>query len=265
MKKILYIIINLLLLNTYVFASSTDLSIDKYTEKANQFLYKNTDLFRIDKNNIYFNISTLQNIKPTYNTTNIDFIIQDEVKKDIRFGGLFEYKFINDVNNFKLGFVMGYKNLDSYIAYRFAKNGKFLNHNIDLFAKYVHKYDIKKVNIDPSISLFATYSSKIYLEDDYLIYDRLAYGVNIAANISYEVMKNLSIVSSPSIEISYQDQEIKKDKKFTLLNNSYFDYNLDFGVKYTKSKFTILPKLKLSGDMKGNVKLGFDFTTEYKF
>ncbi len=140
---------------------------------------------------------------------------------------------------------------------------------MDLYARYGHNFKINKFNIEPALSLYATYSSKVEIDDKVTLKDRIGADLNLSSKFSYDIYNNLNIYATPRVSVSYNNQLLldknNDDNKHTIVR-SLFKVGLKLGTKYKVNNFSITPEINFDGDIKNKkLKIGANISLGYNF
>ncbi|WP_197035146.1 coiled-coil domain-containing protein [Oceanivirga salmonicida] len=255
--------------------NKTVLNDPKYLSIADAFYYENTDIINNLNEKVFFNINFNSSVLPKekYNfITGLTLGGSYELKKlPLSIGGFVEY------NNKKshhtgVGATVKYKGFKSFVRYRLAllKNDNLLiNHNVDLYARYGHNFKINKFNIEPALSLYTTYSSKVEIDDKVTLKDRIGADLNLSSKFSYDIYNNLNIYATPRVSVSYNNQLLldknNDDNKHAIVR-SLFKVGLKLGTKYKVNNFSITPEINFDGDIKNKkLKIGANISLGYNF
>ncbi|VWL84798.1 hypothetical protein [Oceanivirga miroungae] len=256
-------------LNIRIDKPTKDEKLEDYSKYADAFYYKNDNVFDKLKDNMFVDVKLDQELNKGKNTLGGLTLGGSYMLEDIKLnlGGFIQYDKSN-AHNIALGFTTMYDNFLGFVRYRFAfkkfDNVLYKNHNLDIYAKYSYVFNFDKFNVEPIVSAYGTYSSKVNLGENVYLNHRFGIDFTIATKLSYKALSNLDIYATPVFIFAYNDQKIVKEKKEKPVKRSYFDYALKLGAKYKVDKFMINPELKVKGDMSKSVNLMFNVYLGYQ-
>ncbi len=251
-----------------------------FTEYADAFYYTDKSIVDHLDNNIYLTtkagmVGALGNIKKVLDGHNsfdilsiiggvqagVSLPIKDH--ENIRVGGFFEYdnKGFGNVSahHIGLGATVKTEDVKAFVRYRVVTYKGKNNHNMDAYVNYAHNFVVtEKFHIEPSAGLYATYSSKVALDNDVELVGR--FGVLGDASVKFAYVNDgLELYAKPELRFGYNNQMLRQT---TVTNNqlaitrNYMNYSLGLGVNKTfKSGVKLFGQVKFEGDEQRNGEL----------
>ncbi len=256
------------------------IDLKKYTKYADAFYYTDTTIADRVNENTFFDVNfskslvnVLQDIVDGKKLDGANIIggIQlggnYEVKKDLVLGGFAEYQ--NKVaHNIALGMNVKYKDFLGFTRYRIALKDSKVNHNIDVYARYSKVFNFDKVELEPKVALYLTYSSKVKLDENVELKARVGVLGETALLVAYNIDR-AKIYVEPKLAFGYNNQNIVqtnvKDNEHKIVR-SYVDYSLRLGAKYKfANNVSIDGDINIKGDMNRNIKMGARIGAAYSW
>ncbi len=255
--------------------------LKEFTDYADAFYYTDKGIVDHLDNNVYLTTKasiagTLGNIKKAldgHNTLDILSIIGGvqagvsiplEDHKNIRVGGFVEYdnRGVGNVSahHIGLGATVKTEDVKAFVRYRVATYKGKNNHNIDAYVNYAHNFVVlEKFHIEPSAGLYATYSSKVALDNGVELAGRFGVLGDASVKFAY-VNEGLELYAKPELRFGYNNQMLRQttvaDNQLAIARN-YMNYSLGLGVNKTlKNGVRLFGQIKFEGDEQSNGELG---------
>lgn len=227
-------------------------------------LYLNGD-FGMSILNIFNKISNNSKLDKSDFPTNVQLGFNINYDENTKVGSFLEYKNKGNANVFGIGIngKMDIKNhnLLSFIRYRLIVNNKLYNNNLDVYLRYYYNFNLGNFTISPKIGTFVTYSSKLKLDEDVYMDERItaifdntnrfAYNFNnIGASLYLDTIFKIGINTNQKI---YRESNLENNRE---IKNNLFEIMGSLGYEQKIKDFSIDTNFSLDHRLNTRFKIG---------
>ncbi|WP_067141079.1 BspA family leucine-rich repeat surface protein [Oceanivirga salmonicida] len=256
------------------------IELSEYAKEADAFYYTDTTIADRVNENTFFDINfskslinVLQDMVDGKKLDGANIIggvqigANHEIKKDLILGGFAEYQ--NKVShNVALGINVKYKDFLGFARYRIATKDSKLNHNVDIYGRYSKLFKINKLELEPRLGVYLTYSSKVKLAENVDLKARVGVIGETSLLVAYNINR-AKIYVEPKLAFGYNDQKIVQtnlESNEHKIKRSYVDYSLRLGAKYKFiNNVSLDGDINVKGDMNKNIKVGTRIGVAYSW